>query len=264
MSDEEARPEDNSDSEDKDSFSKFIHDNLNMDGMPDAPNTPNKSKDDEGNQPPPPPVNPFSSRFGKSPSSFSRFGAPKSDDEADNDDDDPFTGSTGIFGKKPFSGDSKDRPTPFGSSGSRFGSGSGGSSFGNSGSRFGGGNSENSPFGRFGSDKNPPPPPSPFSALGRLSTNKQQPPSSFGQRFAQPKTPQQKRAEFIRNLAQLFKDLLPSLLLLLLLIYFITIFSQYQPDVLKGEIQKLQETITQQETQIRHLQAQIESMSQER
>jgi len=264
LSDEEARPEDNSDSEDKDSFSKFIHDNLNMDGMPDVPNTPTKSKDDEGNQaPPPPPTTPFSSRFGKSSNSFSRFGTPKSDDNFDDsDDDDPFTGSSNIFGKKsPFSGDSKDRPTPFGGSGSRFGGGS--SSFGNSGSRFGGGNSENSPFNRFGSDKNPPPPPSPFSALGRLSTNKQ-PPSSFGQRFTMPKTPQQKRTELIRNLTQLFKDLLPSILLLLLLIYFITIFSQYQPDVLKNEIQQLQQTITQQENQIRQLQARLEAMSQER
>jgi len=51
---------------------------------------------------------------------------------------------------------------------------------------------------------------------------------------------------------------------LLLLIYFITIFSQYQPDVLKNEIQQLQQTITQQETQIRQLQARLEAMSQER
>ncbi|MCU0480060.1 MAG: hypothetical protein MUE54_02470 [Anaerolineae bacterium] len=261
MSDEEARPEDNPESEDKDSFSQFIHDNLNMDGMPDAPNNSTKAKDDE------PPTNPFTSRFGKPPTGgFSRFGTPKSDfEDFDNDDDDPFTGSSSVFGKKsPFSGDNKDRPTPFGSSGSRFGGGSGGSSS-NSGNRFGGGNSENNPFGRFGGgDKNPPPPPSPFSALGRLSTNKQHPSSSLGQKFTPPKTKEQKRTEFFRNMTQLFKDLLPSILLLLLLIYFISVFSQYQPDVLKGDIQDLQATIEQQNEQIRQLQSQLESMSRER
>lgn len=262
MSDEEARPEDNSESEDKDSFSKFIHDNLNMDGMPDAPNNTTKSKDDEGNTPT---NTPFPPRFGKPPSSgFSRFGTPKPDSDAfGDDDDDPFTGSAGLFNKKsPFSGDNKDRPTPFGWSGSRFGGSSGAS--GNSGNRFGGGNSENSPFGRFGGDKNPPPPPSPFSALGRLSTNKQPPSPSFGRKFTPPKTKEQKRADLIRNMAQLFKDLLPSILLLLLLIYFIMVFSQYQPDVLKGNIQQLQATIQQQEEQIRQLQSQLESMSRER
>ena len=272
LSEEENRPEDNSDGEDKDSFSKFIHDNLSMDGMPDAPKDEKKAKDDEE---PKPPTSPFTSRFGKPPSAgFPRFGASKSDDDDDDLDDDaesPFGGSTGIFGgKSPFSGDNKDRPSPFGgsgNSGSRFGGG--GSSFGNSGSRFGSGNSGsgntgNNPFGsRFGGDKNTPPPPSPFSPLGRLSNNKQ-PPPPFTRGASLPKSKEQKRAEAIRHGLQIFKELLPSLLLLLLLVYFITVFSQYQPDVLKGEINQLQQTITQQEVQIRQLQAQIETMERER
>jgi hypothetical protein len=276
LSDEETRPEDNSDGHDKDSFSKFIHDNLSMDGMPDAPpNDVKKAKDDE--EPKQPPINPFTSRFGRStPTGFSRFGSSKSDDDDDDDfgdDDDtdsPFSGSTGIFGGKlPFSGDNKDRPSPFGSSGSRFGGGGSGSgSFGDSGSRFGGGNRDsgnNTPFGnRFGGDKNTPPPPSPFSPLGRLSNNKQVPQPPFGRGLTPLKTKQQKRAEVIRRGMQIFKELLPSLLLLLIFVYFITIFSQYQPDVLKNEMNQLQQTITQQESQIRQLQAQIEAMARER
>ena len=267
MADEETRPENNEDRDDKDSFSKFIDDNLNLDGMADAPNTPRTIKDDE-NINPPPSSNPFTSRFGKPPSGFSRFGMSKSDDDFDHDDDtNPFTGSTGFLSKKPpFGGDNTDRPSPFGGGkGSRFGSSDSGSRFG-SGNRFGGNNDDNAsdnPFGSpFGKSKSPPPPPSQFSALGRLSSNRQSAPNRFARTL--PKSPAEKRADTLRKFAQIFKQLLPSILLLLLLIYFITIFSQYQPDVLKGEIQNLQQTITQQEAQIRQLQAQIEAMSRER
>ncbi len=292
MSDEETRPEDNSDGHDKDSFSKFIHDNLSMDGMPDASKDTKKAKDDEEPKLPPSPF----TRFGRSTSgSFSRFGSSKSDDDDDDDfgdDDDtdsPFGGSTGIFGgKSPFSDDNKDRPSRFGGgsrfggssgdSGSRFGSGSGSS--GDSGSRFGGGsgssgggsrfgggsdNTPNNPFSnRFGGDKNTPPPPSPFSPLGRLSNNKQAPQSVFGRKLTSIKSREQKRAYAIRWGLHTVKELLPILLLLAIFVYFVTIFSQYQPDVLKGEIGQLQQTITQQESQIRQLQAQIEAMSRER
>ncbi|HRF94628.1 MAG TPA: hypothetical protein PLZ51_05535 [Aggregatilineales bacterium] len=95
-------------------------------------------------------------------------------------------------------------------------------------------------------------------------SNNKQPPPPFTRGASLPKSKEQKRAEAIRHGLQIFKELLPSLLLLLLLVYFITVFSQYQPDVLKGEINQLQQTITQQEAQIRQLQAQIETMERER
>lgn len=256
MADEERRPEDNPDADDKDSFSKFIDENLDLNGMPDAPSNAKTAKDDENIDPP---TNPFTSRFGKPSSGLSRFGLSKSDDNF-NDDEESFTGSTGFLGKKPpFTSDNR----PF--SGSRFGGEESGNRFGGSG-RFGGGfgssGDSNSSGSRFGGNKTPPPPPSPFSPLGRLSSNRQPSSMPFGR--AIPKTSMQKRAEALLKINQVIKELLPSLIFLLILIYFITLFNKYQPDALKNEIQQLQQTITQQEAQIRQLQAQIEAMSRER
>ncbi|PJF30135.1 MAG: hypothetical protein CUN52_04830 [Phototrophicales bacterium] len=262
LADEERRPEDNPDADDKDSFSKFIDENLDLNGMPDAPSNAKTAKDDENINPP---TNPFTSRFNRPPSGLSRFGLSKSDDDTDDDDEDPFTGSTGFLGKNPpFTGD---RPL----SGGRFGGNSDGSHrFGgeDSGNRFVGrggfgSSGDSNPSGsRFGGNKTPPPPPSPFSPLGRLSSNRQPSSMPFGRTL--PKTPTQKRAEALLKINQVIKELLPSLIFLLILIYFITLFNKYQPDALKNEIQQLQQTITQQEAQIRQLQAQIEAMSRER